>query len=276
MSGMLYLCPTPIGNLDDITLRVLKVLKEADLVACEDTRHSLKLLNHFDIKAKRVSYHEHNKKARGPELIAQLKAGLTIALISDAGMPGLSDPGADLVALAIAENIPFTVLPGPSALLPALVGSGFDTQRFTFVGFLEAQASKRKKQLEALKVYPDTLILYEAPHRLLSTLKMSEVILGDRRAVVCREISKRYETFHRGSLSELISQFENTDPKGELVLLLEGRQEPEEVTFEETVEQHLQRLIAEGVPKKEAVKQVAKARGLKKQDVYAIGVTLED
>lgn len=270
MSGMLYICPTPIGNLEDITLRTLRVLSEVDVIACEDTRHTLKLLNHFELKKKRISYHEHNKNHRGLELIDMLQSGLSIALVSDAGMPGLSDPGADLIRMAIEAQIDYTVLPGANALLPALVGSGLNTDQFLYVGFLESQATKRKKQLEAIRQEPYTLILYEAPHRVLNTLKQALTLLGNRKAVVVRELTKKFETFQRGDLAELITYYEGEAPRGEIVLVIAGYIKVMPVDFEETIEEQLNRLIQEGLSKKEAIKQVATERQLKKQDVYKI------
>jgi 16S rRNA (cytidine1402-2'-O)-methyltransferase len=273
---MLYICPTPIGNLEDITLRTLRILKEVDVIACEDTRHTLKLLNHYEIKKKLISYHEHNKTARGPELIAMVESGVTLAVVSDAGMPGLSDPGSDLISLAIDKSVPYTVLPGANALLPALVGSGLSTERFLYVGFLEANATKRRRQLDALALETPTLIFYEAPHRLLSTLRLCRTVFGLRKAVVVRELSKKFETFHRGNLEELVFHFEAEDPRGEIVIVIEGHSTVVEVDLEESIEAHLIRLMTAGLSKKDATKQVAKERQLKKQEVYMVAATLEE
>ncbi len=276
MSGTLYLCPTPIGNLEDITMRVLRVLSEVDVIACEDTRHTLKLLNHYEIKKKLISYHEHNKTARGPELIEMVASGLSLAVVSDAGMPGLSDPGADLIKLAIAKGVSYTVLPGASALLPAIVGSGLSTDRFLYAGFLDANAMKRRRQLDALSLETPTLIFYEAPHRLLSTLRLCRTVFGARNAVVVRELSKKFETFHRGNLEELVYHFESEAPRGEIVIVIEGYSHVVEVNLEESIEDHLVRLMTSGLSKKDAIKQVAKDRNLKKQEVYRVALEFEE
>lgn len=221
-NGKLYICPTPIGNLEDITLRVLRILEEADAVAAEDTRHTLKLLNHFKLSKHLVSYHEHNKRSAGPKLIERMKNGETIALVSDAGMPGISDPGADLILLCIEEGIHFEVLPGPTALINALVASGLSTEGFMFIGFLERHKHDAQKFLKRIKAIDRTLIFYEAPHRLIHTLECMHDVLGDRRIVISKELTKRYEQHLRCRISEALIHLEKDPPRGEYVLVVEG------------------------------------------------------
>ncbi len=273
--GVLYLVPTPIGNLEDITYRALTILKEVDLIAAEDTRQTRKLCNHFEIMTKLISYHEHNKQASGCKLIEELKAGKKIALVSDAGMPAISDPGYDLVVACLEEKIPVVPLPGANAALPALVASGFPTDHFYFYGFLHRQKKDKKKQLETLKYLQCSLIFYESPHRLKDTLQLMLEQLGDRKICVCRELTKRFEEFIRGTISELISHYEIDDPRGEYCLILEGSQEivSEQDTLwwqDLTVEQHIEHYIAIQLSSKEAIKQVAKDRNLPKREVYQI------
>ena len=220
--GKLYVCPTPIGNLEDITIRVLNTLKNVDLIAAEDTRRTLKLLNYFGIQKPLTSYHEHNAKTKGSVLINKLLEGKNIALVSDAGMPCISDPGSDIINSCIKNKIPFEVLPGATAIILALVGSGLDTTRFAFEGFLEKDKNKRKERLKIIKNEDRTLIFYEAPHRILQTLEDMVSVLGNRKAVIARELTKVYEEFIRGSLMELIEYLKSNPPKGEIVLLCEG------------------------------------------------------
>ena len=279
--GTLYICPTPIGNLEDITIRVLNTLKNADLIAAEDTRHTLKLLNHFEIQKPLTSYHEHNKKTKGPILVNKLLDGENIALVSDAGMPGISDPGADMVKLCIEEGIRFEVLPGATASILALVASGLDTTKFAFEGFLDRDKKERRKRLENIKREDRTLIFYEAPHRIISTLEDIFNILGNRRGVIARELTKRYEEFIRGSLTELIDHLKLNPPKGEIVLLCEGVNLEEEAIeaqnkLEEiTIKDHIILLMEDGLDKKTAVKEVAKLRNISKRDVYKEAIDLE-
>ncbi|MBM7561221.1 16S rRNA (cytidine(1402)-2'-O)-methyltransferase [Fusibacter tunisiensis] len=274
MSGKVMLCGTPIGNLEDITLRVLNALKGCDVVYAEDTRQSLKLLNHFDIKKPIYSYHEHNKSIAGPEIIEKALSGQKIALVTDAGMPGISDPGEDLVLLCIEKNVPFEIVPGVTAFSTALVGSGFSTAQFVFEGFLSRDKRQKKKHIERLKFEQRTLIFYESPHRLKETLKLLLEGMGNRNAVVARELTKRYETFRRGLLSELIDFYEGETIKGEIVLLLEGNSENEEKTesnyTELSVQERYDMLLAEGMDRKSAMKTVAAERHLKKTEVYSI------
>lgn len=273
--GILYICPTPIGNLDDITYRVLKILQSVDIIAAEDTRHSLRLLNHFEIKNRLISYHEHNKLSAGPQLITQLLEGKSIALISDAGMPGISDPGEDLVKLCIEAGVQITALPGPSAVITALAASGLSTRRFFFEGFLDRQKKQRRERLEALRQMTETMIFYESPHRLKETLKDMLLILGDRKIVIAREITKKYEEYYRGSIQQAYDYFNEKGIKGEFVMLLEGGEYVEETAFEESIEEHLIRKITEGMMKKDAVAIVAKERKIPKKEVYNISINLK-
>ena len=222
MSGKLFICPTPIGNLEDITYRTLKVLESVDLIAAEDTRHTLKLLNHFEITKPLTSYHDHNRNTKGRQLVEELKSGKNIALVSDAGMPAISDPGEDIVKEAIENDIKVEVLPGASAFVVALVGSGIETRRFSFEGFLDRDKKKKKKRLEEIKNIETTLIIYESPHRLKETLKFMEEILGNRRISLCRELTKKHEQYLRLSIEEARKYYEENDPRGEYILIVEG------------------------------------------------------
>jgi len=272
--GTLYICPTPIGNLEDITIRVLNTLKNADLIAAEDTRHTLKLLNHFEIQKPLTSYHEHNKRTKGEVLVNKLLEGENIALVSDAGMPGISDPGADMIKLCIEEGISFEVLPGATATILALVGSGLDTNKFTFEGFLDRDKKGRRKRLEIIKKEDRTLIFYEAPHRITSTLEDILNILGNRHGVIARELTKRYEEFIRGSITELIEHLKLNPPRGEIVFLCEGVNLEEEAIKEQNkleeipIKEHILLLMEDGLDKKSAIKEVAKLRNISKRDVY--------
>lgn len=269
MIGKLYICPTPIGNLEDITLRTLRILEDVDLIAAEDTRHTVKLLNHFEISKPLFSYHEHNKVSRGKILIDRLNEGKNIALVSDAGMPGISDPGYDLILLCIENNIEFEVLPGASAFVIALVGSGMDTLRFCFEGFLDRDKKKKRARLEELKFEDRTLIIYESPHRLKDTLKSMFDIFGERKISICRELTKKYEEYLRLSLSESMVYYERNEPRGEYILVVEGRREKKEDKNLDLDEREcVIKLMEEGIQKKEAIKTVAKQRGLKKDEVY--------
>ncbi|BBB90327.1 MAG TPA: 16S rRNA (cytidine(1402)-2'-O)-methyltransferase [Methylomusa anaerophila] len=274
-AGTLYLCSTPIGNLEDMTLRAVRILKEAAVIAAEDTRHTRKLLSHFDIHTPLVSYHEHNKAERGPELIAQLAAGENIAVVSDAGMPGISDPGTDLVMLALEAGVPVVPVPGANAAVTALVASGLSTAQFTFLGFLPKTAKKRRELLNQFVNHPYTLVLYESPHRLIATLGELAEIFGDRQAVAARELTKKFEEFVRGTLNTLIAHFRQTQPRGEFTLIVAGP-----LTGEATIPaapavsqglspaQAVAYLIGTGVNKKDAIRQVASERGIPKREVY--------
>ncbi|MBU5437054.1 16S rRNA (cytidine(1402)-2'-O)-methyltransferase [Tissierella sp. MSJ-40] len=266
--GALYICPTPIGNLEDITLRTLKVLEEVDIIAAEDTRHTIKLLNHYNIKKPLTSYHEHNKREKGVELIEKLNMGETIALVSDAGMPGISDPGEELIALAIEEDIRVIALPGPTASVTALILSGLPTGKFVFEGFLPSKKRDRIRELEKLKKEERTFILYESPHRLLDLLKSILDVLGNRKVSISRELTKVYEETFRGTILEAIERFESQGVKGEFVLIIEGGKIEEEPILDITIEDHIRKYIEEGLTKKDAIKKVAEERNLPKNRVY--------
>ena len=276
MTGTLYLCGTPIGNLKDFSPRAEELLRTADLIAAEDTRHSLNILNHFGKKTPMTSYHEHNQKSKGEYLISLLEEGKNIALITDAGMPGISDPGEDLVRLCIEKNIPVTTVPGPTAFTSALVLSGFSGRRFTFEGFLPKIKKERLQVLESIKKETRTLIFYEAPHHLKDTLSELSAYLGsDRNAACVREITKIYEEVKRGTLGELCTFYEENPPRGEFVIVIEGYsietlKEESIKKFEEmTLEEHMSLYLNQGMSEKDAMKLVAKDRGLKKRDIYS-------
>lgn len=274
MSGILYLCATPIGNLEDITLRVLRILKEADLIAAEDTRNSIKLLNHFDIHTPMTSYHEYNKIDKARTLIESLQQGKSIALITDAGTPGISDPGEELVAMCYEAGIEVTSLPGPAACITALTLSGLSTRRFAFEAFLPTDKKERRAVLEELKNETRTIILYEAPHRLRKTLQELYDTLGDRRMTLCRELTKKYETAFQNTIVGLIDFYEINEPKGECVLVVEGRsrkemtEEAQEEWSKMPLEEHMAIYENQGISRKEAMKLVAKDRGVGKRDIY--------
>lgn len=274
MAGKLYLCATPIGNLEDITYRVLRTLKEVDLIAAEDTRNSIKLLNHFDIKTPMTSYHEYNKIEKAYQLVDKLREGMNIALITDAGTPGISDPGEDLVRICYEEGIEVTSLPGPAACITALTMSGLPTRRFAFEAFLPRDKKERADVLAQLKNETRTIILYEAPHHLVKTLEELYVNLGDRKIAVCRELTKRYEEKTLTTISECLKFYSDNEPRGEYVLVIDGK------TFEElrkeeqrswesmSLEEHMAVYESQGIDRKEAMKLVAKDRGISKRDVY--------
>ncbi|WP_315169419.1 16S rRNA (cytidine(1402)-2'-O)-methyltransferase [Metaclostridioides mangenotii] len=272
MSGKLYICPTPIGNLEDITYRTLRVLNEVDLIAAEDTRHSIKLLNHFDISKPLTSYHEHNESSKGDYLINKLLDGENIAVISDAGMPGISDPGEGIIKKAIANNIEVEVLPGATAFVTALVGSGMDTGKFVFEGFLDRDKKIRRRRLEEIKEEDRTIILYESPHRLKETLKDILKILGNRNICVNREISKKYQEILRNDVGTTLDIFNDRDEvRGEFVLILEGFTGEKTKTDDYSSlndREYVIKLIEDGIDKKEAIKIVCKDRKLKKDIVY--------
>ncbi len=274
MAGTLYLCATPIGNLEDITLRVLRILKEVDLIAAEDTRNSIKLLNHFEIKTPMTSYHEFNKIDKAYELVNILKAGKHIALITDAGMPGISDPGEELVRICYEEGVPVTILPGASAVVSALALSGQKTRRFAFEAFLPKDKKEKKRVLEELKEETRTIIIYEAPHHLLKTLQELYDTLGRRGISVVKELTKLHENVNRTTLEEAINYYSENEPKGEYVLVIEGKSKEEcenevKAQYESlTIEEHVKKYTDTGMDKKEAMKVVAKERGLSKRDVY--------
>lgn len=272
-SGTLYLIATPIGNLGDITLRALEILKMVDVIAAEDTRQTLKLLNHFEIKKPLVSYYEHNKVVKGNVLIGQLLEGKNIALVSDAGSPGISDPGEDLVRLVIDNGIKVTMLPGAAAVIMGLVLSGFPTGRFAFEGFLPMNKRSRNERLNSLKLEQRTMVFYEAPHKLIHTLRDISSILGDRRIALARELTKKFEEVIRCTVNEAIKKYEQESPRGEYVLIIEGADdtclEEQRRKWEElSIKQHLDFHMQQGLEKKQAMKKVAEERGISKRDVY--------
>lgn len=274
-AGALYLVPTPIGNLEDITYRALNILKEVNVIAAEDTRQTIKLCNHFEIKTKLVSYHDHNKQTSGYKLLEDLRNGKKVALVSDAGMPAISDPGYELVVSCIEEKINVIPLPGANAALPALVASGLPTDHFFFYGFLDRQKKEKKKQLEQLSDIQSPIIFYESPHRLKETMQVIMEQLGDRKISVCRELSKKFEEFIRGNISEVISYYEEEKPRGEYCLVLEGANQEFSDTEDQwwtelTTLQHINHYIAIKLSSKEAIKQVAKDRNVQKREIYQI------
>jgi 16S rRNA (cytidine1402-2'-O)-methyltransferase len=282
MSGKLYLCATPIGNLEDITFRVIRTLKEVDLIAAEDTRHSKKLLNHYEIKTPMTSYHEHNKVEKAKELVRQMLAGKNLALITDAGTPAISDPGEELVKQAYDAGIEVTSLPGPCALITGLTLSGLSARRFSFEGFLPSDKKERLRILEELVNETRTLIFYEAPHRLRRTLNELNEVLGDRTITLVREITKIHETVLRTSLGKTNDIFINSEPKGEYVILIEGKSyrdieaEKQSLWEEKTILEHMDIYLRQGQDKKEAMKLVAKDRGISKRDVYQELIDLKE
>ena len=272
VTGRLYLCATPIGNLGDITYRAVETLRTADLIAAEDTRHTRGLLSHYDIHTPMTSYHEHNKEGKGVELIARMQAGETIVCVSDAGLPGIADPGGDLARRAIAEGIPVTPLPGANAALSALICAGLPLDGFTFVGFLPRKEKKRRELLARVAAYPETLIFYEAPHRLRDTLAALVDALGaQRRACAARELTKKFEEFCRMTLGDLLAHYRDSEPRGEFVLVVAGADEPavaaddvEEMSLMERYAAH----IAKGLDKKEAMRRTAQELGISRREVY--------
>ena len=275
MAGKLYLCATPIGNLSDMTFRVLETLKQVDLIAAEDTRNSMKLLNHFEIHTPMTSYHEYNKVEKAYTLIRKLQEGQDIALITDAGTPGISDPGEVLVAMCLQEGITVTSLPGPAACITALTMSGLPTRRFCFEGFLPSDNKDKKDVLKDLQEESRTIIIYEAPHHLVKTLEELYEVLGNRRITLCRELTKKFETVLPTTLEETLAKYESEEPRGEYVLVIEGKsfeQKKEEAikTWEEmTIEEHMAYYEAQDMDYKSAMKQVAKDRGVGKRDIYS-------
>ena len=269
-TGCLYLVATPIGNLEDITLRAIRILKEADIIACEDTRQTQKLLQHYGIRKEMVSYHEHNELTRSPELAIELEQGAKIALVSDAGTPGISDPGHRLVTLCLRHHIPVVPIPGPSALVAALAASGLPTEEFLFIGFLPPRTGARRKALDALKAESRTLIFYEAPHRVVETLADATEILGPRPAVIAREVTKIHEEFLRGPLAELLESARKRAPRGEITLLIgPGDPQAQQVELSVSLKERVEQLEAEGgIDRKAALKQAARERGLGKREAY--------
>ena len=272
--GKLFLCATPIGNLEDITFRVLETLRSVDLIAAEDTRHSIKLLNHFEIKTPMTSYHEFNKIDKGKYLVDQLLQGINIALVTDAGTPAISDPGEELVRMCLDAGIEVTSLPGPAACVTALTMSGLSARRFCFEGFLPTDKKERNQVLERLKNETRTTVMYEAPHRLVRTMEILEEVLGDRRIVFCKELTKKHERRMEMTCREALACFEKEEPRGEFVLVIEG-QDPEVLLEEErssweqmSIEEHMEVYTDQGMNRKEAMKAVAADRGVSKWDIY--------
>ena len=274
MQGKLYLCATPIGNLEDITFRVLRTLKEVDLIAAEDTRNSIKLLNHFDIHTPMTSYHEYNKIEKAEVLIRKMQEGTNIALITDAGTPGISDPGEDLVRMCYEAGVEVTSLPGPAACITALTLSGLSTRRFAFEAFLPSDKKERQAVLTELVNETRTIIMYEAPHRLVKTLNELLETLGNRKMTLCRELTKKHETAFASTIEDILKFYETQEPKGECVLVIEGKSRAELVQEERakweemTIEEHMEVYLGQGMDKKEAMKAVAKDRGVSKRDIY--------
>ncbi len=275
MAGTLYLCATPIGNLEDMTFRVIHTLKEVDLIAAEDTRNSIKLLNHFEIQTPMTSYHEFNKYEKGKKLVDRLLEGQNIALITDAGTPGISDPGEELVQMCYEAGVPVTSLPGAAACVTALTLSGLSTRRFAFEAFLPTDKKEREAVLTEIQNETRTIVMYEAPHRLVKTLKLlTERLGGERKVTVCRELTKRYETVFRSTFAEAYTYYQANEPKGECVLVISGRsreemRKEEQQRWEEiSVEAHMEHYLSKGISKKDAMRMVAKDRGVPKREIY--------
>ncbi|SMC27262.1 16S rRNA (cytidine1402-2'-O)-methyltransferase [Clostridium acidisoli DSM 12555] len=274
MSGKLFLVGTPIGNLKDITLRALEVIKESDIVAAEDTRQTIKLLNYFNIKKAMISYHKFNENDKSLDIIDEIESGKKIALVTDAGMPGISDPGSVIVKKCIEKNIEFEVIPGATALITGLVYSGLDSSKFVFRGFLPRGNKERREIIEEIKDYRDSIIFYEAPHRLKSTLSFLLQEIGDRNVAICKELTKLYENILRGNISEILEYYEKNNPRGEYVIVMEGKSDEEienekKSTWEDmTVEEHIKKYMEKGFSKKDAIKLTAKDRGVSKSEIY--------
>ncbi|WP_326512471.1 16S rRNA (cytidine(1402)-2'-O)-methyltransferase [Clostridium intestinale] len=276
----LYIVPTPIGNLKDITIRALDVLKECNVIAAEDTRQTIKLLNHFNIKKQLISYHQHNELTKSEEIINRVRGGEIVALVSDAGSPGISDPGSVIIKRCIEEEVEFEVLPGATAIITALVNSGLDTTKFTFRGFVPRENKERRVLISEIKNHKETLVFYEAPHRIKETLSFLHDELGDRKVAICRELTKLHEQIVRGSISEVIEHFNINNPRGEFVVVIEGKSQ-EEIDLEQkakwentTVEEHIILYVDRGYSKKEAIKLVAKERSMPKSEVYKYSTDL--
>ena len=274
MPGILYLCATPIGNLEDMTFRAVRILKEVDLIAAEDTRNSIKLLNHFEIKTPMTSYHEYNKIEKGHKLVERLLSGEDIALITDAGMPGISDPGEELVKMCQEAGVQVTAVPGACACVTALTISGLSTRRFAFEAFLPTDKKERQAVLEELKSETRTVVIYEAPHRLVRTLSILQETLGNRRISICRELTKKQEIVFATTIEEALLYYENQEPKGECVMVIEGKSR-EEIRNEEragweemSIPDHMEHYLSQGMDRKTAMKQVAKDRGVGKREIY--------
>ena len=274
MAGTLFLCATPIGNLEDMTFRAVRILKEVDMIAAEDTRNSIKLLNHFEIRTPMTSYHEYNKIEKGHKLVDMLLDGKDIALITDAGTPGISDPGEELVRMCYEAGVTVTSVPGAAACITALILSGLSTRRFAFEAFLPSDKKERREVLDQLAGETRTMVIYEAPHRLLKTLRELLENLGNRKVTVCRELTKKHETAFATTLEDACIYYDENEPKGECVLVIEGksrqeiREEARAQWDEMTVEEHMEYYKKQGISRKEAMKMVAKDRGVGKRDIY--------
>ncbi len=277
-SGALYLCATPIGNLEDMTFRAVRILREADLIAAEDTRHTRGLLAHFDIHTPLTSYHEHNKLEKGPRLVERMAGGAHVVCVSDAGLPGIADPGSHLAQLAIEAGIRVTPLPGANAALSALITSGLDTTRFAFVGFLPRTRQKRQERLAEIRQHRETLLFYEAPHHLTATLAALAEALGDRKAAIGREITKKFEEFRRGRLSELQAHFSENEPRGEFVIVVAGADDPpvDSQIAPASPAEEVQKLMDQGLSKKDAIRETARRLGISRRDVYQSTLTDEE
>ncbi|MEM1253220.1 MAG: 16S rRNA (cytidine(1402)-2'-O)-methyltransferase [Cyanobacteria bacterium P01_H01_bin.21] len=274
--GTLYLVATPIGNLEDITFRAVRILQEADLIAAEDTRHTGKLLHHFQIETPQLSYHEHNSQRRIPQLIEKLQAGQTIALVSDAGMPGISDPGYELVCACAEAGIVVSPIPGAAAVVSAIAASALPSDRFTFEGFLPVKGKARNERLAQLAIESRTMVLYESPHRLLKTLADLQTHLGgERRVTLARELTKRYEEFWRGTVEEAIEHFTTTEPRGEFTVAIAGQTTSPEPLSEDELRQHLSTLMAQGLSASKASRQLAEQTGLPKRDIYQLSLKIQ-
>ena len=269
----LYLVATPIGNLEDITLRALRVLKEVDVIACEDTRHTRKLLDHFGISKPTVSYHEHNEQSRAQELTARLLSGASIALVTDAGTPGISDPAYRIVSAAIDAGISVIPIPGATAMIAGLIASGLPTDAFLFVGFLPAKRQARRAKLIELQSVRETIVCYEAPHRIKETLSEAREVLGNRQASLAREITKLYEQFMRGTLAEISAQLQGSEPRGEMTLVIAGASKEENLTLQNnsSINDQLEQLMKDtGLSRNDAMKQLARIRGVSKKEIYSL------
>ncbi|MCK8824495.1 16S rRNA (cytidine(1402)-2'-O)-methyltransferase [Fuchsiella alkaliacetigena] len=279
-AGILYICGTPIGNLEDISLRALKILKQVDFIAAEDTRRTQNLLNHYEIDTSLISYHEHNEEKKGPQIIDRLKSGQDIALVSDAGMPGISDPGYKLTALADQAGIRVVPIPGPTAMTAALVASGLPTDKFVFEGFLPSKSKQREKRLRELGAEGRTIVFYESPYRLKECLSSILDVLGNRKIAVWREITKKFEEKIAGTVKEVLTRFEEESPRGEITIVLDGAdldkiQNKDAGWKHLSILEHLQLLMEKGVTKKKAIKIVAQERDLPKREVYEVGIQLD-
>ncbi|MGD1715323.1 16S rRNA (cytidine(1402)-2'-O)-methyltransferase [Dapis sp. BLCC M172] len=274
-SGTLYIVGTPIGNLEDITFRAIKTLQKVDLIAAEDTRHTGKLLQHFQIQTPQLSYHQHNEQSRIPELIEKLSQGKTIALVTDAGMPGISDPGYELVKACVEANISVVPIPGVTASITALSACGLPTNKFIFIGFLPTKIKLREEQLEKLSNSLETIVLYESPYKLLQTLEDLEKVLGkDRKIVLARELTKLHEEFWRGTVGEAIIHYQNNQPKGEFTIVIAGAQPELPVLSEDTIKQELQELFAQGISRSQASRQLAQKINLSRSKIYQIALKI--